>query len=162
MKFWERLGKSGQRLTLISSILVILSGGGFSINKGIRWAKNYAHVPVVADSLDREMILMWEVLQIVHDDQKELEQANEMMWHLHMANTSKHGNRDYFLTFADGRAIDVFIRDDHLRPPEQWIFYKMCEDGYCKYKLFQGKWSGVYDKFYFVDFGGQEHLIYER
>ena len=94
-----------------------------------------------------------------------------MFWHFGMANTKAHDNNEYYVTFNDGIVIEAFIRDDQVRLPEQWVFYKKCMEILnfereiiieCEYCLFQAKWSGVYNKFYFVDNNGMEHKIYKR
>ena len=76
------------------------------------------------------------------------------------------------MVFADGIEIEAFIRDDLVKPrSEQWLFYKRCEKiinfdrqevEQCEYYLFQAIWSGVYNKFTFVDYDGKEHKVYKK
>ena len=171
MKLWDSFGKAGQRIILIAGVLGALATIGATVNKGVRQWNQYVQVPILVDSLREENTIMWAYVQIQNDRQAEIGDKLRMLWHFGMANTKAHDNNDYYITFDDGVSIEAFIRDDQVRPPEQWVFYKRCKEMLdfngneimdCEYCLFQAKWSGVYSKFYFVDNNGMEHKIYKR
>jgi len=170
MKTWDRLGRTQKRLAIIASIIVSLGVIGAVANKGIKKWNRYVEVPVLVDSIAAENSMMWAIMQEFYMSLSKMGFQSEMFWHLHMANTERHDNNDYYITFMEGEKIDAFIRDDHLKPAEQWIFFKTVEDVISitgelvqkeSYHLYQAIWSGVHNKFYYVDLDGDEHLIYE-
>ena len=168
MKLWDKIGKTGQRIILISTVAGILSATGMKV---ARWAEKYASVPrIVAeynrkiDSLKKEVDLAWKVAEDIHYEQIRISQSYEMLWHLAMAETKRYEG-DFFISTLKGHLgvpITVYIREDDLRPPEHWAFYKVCTERGCDYYLFQAKWSGVHNKFYIVDHDGEEHLIFQQ
>jgi len=171
MKLWDNLGRTQKRLAIVAGIIISLGVIGGFANKVIHKWNEYTAVPALVDSLASENNMMWAVLQEFYIDLAKMGFQSEMFWHLHMANTERHDDEDYYVTFMEGSKIDAFVRDDHLDPPEQWVFFKTVEevidiDGEMinkdSHHLYQAIWSGVYNKFYYVDLDGDEHLIYKE
>ncbi len=182
MKFWDKASRTNKRLATVAGIILSLGVIGALTGKGIQKLNEYTNVPILVaeislevqikfDSLANENALMWAIVQEFYDNQKDFRFQTKMYWNILMANTDKHDNNNYFITFDDGKKILAFIRDDHLRTPEQWVFFTITESAISingemvdieHQHLFKAEWSGVFNSFYYVGSDGKDRKIYKE
>ena len=181
LRLWEKLGKTGQRITLILTIVSALGLTGRYIGKIVSITQEFAYLPELVrlnnlrinnriDSLAHEQSISWKIDSSLHYDMILTENSVEGLWSIMMANTKAYNGRDYQMTLVGediGSAVDVFLREDNNRPPQVWAFWKVCGmsaelQGHCHYYCLQANWSIGYNRFYIIDFSGEEIIIYEK
>lgn len=151
MKLWTKINGTWQKVILIGGIAGILSGGTVTVNSVIRWGKAVADAPQKLQLLEKRI----DSLEI---GQYTLEQTVKGLNNfLEVASSILRSNSDpikgsYYIVFEDG-----IKRKCDLRKGDSGDVYAFIEGLY----LFSAIWSNTEQRYFIIDFHGNEHIIYE-
>lgn len=154
-KFFDKFGKLEKRLAAIVAMGITVSALWVGVTKVVHVVDDYKTLP-------EENALQDRIIESLHYDVLDLNERMEMIWHQAMANTYQFDDNRYYIVLPEGNQIEVYIRSDYVEPePEQWVFYEICKGVLCHHYMYKVVWSGVYQRFYFVDLSGDEYHIYK-